>query len=100
MWDSRVNVVESNRLPPAVAVLNPVQVNHAERGEGDARGPVVVVLIDVQVEGGVTVHVVGAETRPQSLLNRLIGQPLLHLSRATHIVDDALLEETNDQTNL
>lgn len=55
----------------------------------------VVVLIDVQVEGGVTVYVVRPETRPQSLLNRLVSQPLFHLRRSTHIVDDALFQGTN-----
>ena len=55
----------------------------------------VIVLIDVQVEGGVTVHVVRTETRLQSLLNRLVSQPLFQLRRPTHVVDDALYEETN-----
>lgn len=63
-------------MTPAVAILNPVQVNHAERGGGNAGSPVVVVLIDVQVEGGITVYVVRPETRSQSLQNRLISQPL------------------------
>ena len=79
-------------MTPAVAILNPVQVNHAERGGGDAGGPVVVVLIDVQIEGGVAVYVVRPETRSQSLLNRLIGEPLFQLRRPTHVVDDALLK--------
>lgn len=82
-------------MTPAVAVLNPVQVNHTERRGGDARGPVVVVLIDVQVESGVTVYVVGSETGPQSLLNALVSQPLVHLRRSTHVVDDALFEGTH-----
>ena len=66
-------------MAPAVAILNPVQVNHAERGRGNARCPVVIVLIDVQVEGGVAVNVVRPKTRTQSFLNRLIGQPLFQL---------------------
>lgn len=82
-------------MTPAVAILNPVQVNHAERGGGNAGGPVVVVLINVQVEGGITVYVVRPETRSQGLHNRLISQPLFQLRRSTHIVDDALFAGTN-----
>lgn len=37
----------SNRLAPAVAILNPVQVHHAERGWRNSRGPVVVVFVNV-----------------------------------------------------
>lgn len=55
----------------------------------------VIVLIDVQIEGGVAVYVVRPETRSQSLLNRLIGQPLFQLRRPTHIIDDALFKGTN-----
>lgn len=87
--------VGSDRLAPAVAVLNPVEVNHAEWGGGDARGSVVVVLVDVQVEGGVAVHIVGGKARPQSLLDRLVCQPLLKLRGPTHIVDDALVAQTS-----
>lgn len=86
---------ETHRLTPAVAILNPVQVNHAEGGGGNAGRPVVIILIDVQVEGGITVHVVRPKTRPQSLLNSLIGQPLVQLRRSTHVIDDALFEETS-----
>ncbi len=60
----------------------------------------VIVLIDVQVEGGVAVYVVGTETRPQSLLNRLVSQPLFQLRGSTHIVDDALFEGTNTRSKL
>lgn len=60
----------------------------------------VIVLIDVQVEGGVTVYIVWPETRPQSLLNRLISQPLLQLRGSTNIVDDALFEGTNISSKL
>lgn len=59
----RVNVEESNRLPSTVAILNPVQINHAEGGGGNARGSVVIVLVDVQVKGGVAVHIVRPQTR-------------------------------------
>lgn len=52
----------------------------------------VIVLVYVQVEGGVAVYIVWPETRPQGLLNGLISQPLLQLRRPTHIVDDALRE--------
>lgn len=89
----------SDRLAPAVAVLDPVQVDHAEGGGGDTRGPVVVVLVDVEVEGGIAVHVAGAETRPQSLLDGLISQPLLQLGRSTDIVNDALFQNEKKQTN-
>lgn len=82
----------SDRLTPAVAVLDPVQVDHAEGGGGDARSPVVVVFVDVQVEGGIAVHVVRAQTGPQSLLDGLVAQPLLQLGGSTDVVNDALLQ--------
>lgn len=88
-----------HRLTPAVAVLDPIQVEHAEGGVGDTRGPVVVVLINVQVESRIAVHVVGAQARPQSLLNGLISQPLLQLGRSTNIVNDALFENINKTTS-
>lgn len=87
--------VVSNRLTPAVTVLNPVEVNHAERGGGDAGGSVIIVLVDVQVEGRVAVHIVRPKARSQRLLNRLIAQPLFKLRGPTHIVDDALLAQTH-----
>lgn len=37
----------TNRLASAVAILNPVQVHHAERGWCNSRGPVVVVFVNV-----------------------------------------------------
>lgn len=80
-------------MTPAVAILDPVQIDHAERGGGDARGPVIVVFIDVQVKGGITVYVVCPKTRSQSLLNGLISQPLFQFSRSTNIVNDALFAE-------
>lgn len=80
----------TNRLSPAVAVLDPVQVDGAEGDGGDAGGPVVVVFVDVEVEGGVAVHVGRGLAGPQRLLYRLVGQPLLQLGRAAHVVDDAL----------
>lgn len=49
-----------DRRASAVTVLDPVQVDHTEGAGGDARGPVVVVFVYVQVEGRVTVHVGGA----------------------------------------
>lgn len=88
--NAQSSCIGPHRLPAAVAVLDPVQVDHAEGGGGDARLPVVVVLVDVQVKGGVTVHIGGAQARAQSLLDGLSGQPLLQFGRAAHIVDDAL----------
>lgn len=79
-----------DRRASAVTVLDPVQVDHTEGSGGDARGPVVVVFVYVQVEGRVTVHVGRAQAGPQRLLDRLIGQPLLQFRRSTDVVDDAL----------
>ena len=80
----------SHCLASAVAVLDPVQVDHAEGGGRDAGGAVVVVLVDVQVEGGVAVDIVGPQTRPQRLLHRLVRQPVVQFGRSAHVVDDAL----------
>ena len=80
------------RLPPAVAVLDPVQVDHAEGSGRDAGSAVVVVLVDVEVEGGVAVHVARPQAGPEGLLHRLVQQPLLQLTGAVHVVDDALVE--------
>ena len=88
-----------NRLAPAVTVLDPVQVDHAEGGRSDARGPVVIVLVDVQVEGGITVHVGGSLTGPQRLLHRLVSQPFLQLGRAIHVVNDALFKIKRGHNN-
>ena len=43
-------------VPGLGAVLDPQQVDVAERVAGDARGPEVKVLVDVVVEEGVQVH--------------------------------------------
>lgn len=50
----------------------------------------VVVLVDVGVEGGIQVHVVPLRAGPQSLLHGLVGQPLLQFGRGDHVVNDAL----------
>lgn len=49
-------------LSAAVAVLDPVQIDYAKGSWGDARGSVVIVFINVQVKGGVTVNVGSTET--------------------------------------
>lgn len=76
--------------PSRVAVLDPAQVDCAETVPGDARQPVVVVLVDVGVEGGVQVHVVPLPAAPQAVLHGLVGQPLLQPGRRDDVVDDAL----------
>ena len=82
--------------PPGVAVLDPAQVHPAEAVPGDARQPVVVVLVGVGVEGGVQVHVVALGARPQPLPQGLVGQPLLQLGRRHHVVDDPLDAQGHD----
>ena len=81
----------AHRGPPAVAVLDPVQVDHAEGRRGDAGRAVVVVLVNVQIEGGVAVHVAWPQAGPQGLPHGLVQQPLLQLTGAVDIVDDALV---------
>lgn len=55
----------------------------------------IIVFINVQVEGRVAVYIVWSETRTKSLLYHFISQPLIQFRRSTHIVDDALLDITN-----
>lgn len=50
----------------------------------------VVVFVNVQVKGGITVHVVRPQTRSQSFLDGFIRQPILQLGGSVYIVDDAL----------
>lgn len=64
MWSMVVFLLRAEYLlSAAVAVLDPVQVDHAEGSWGDARGSVVIVFINVQVKCGVTVNVRSTETR-------------------------------------
>lgn len=50
----------------------------------------VIVLVDVGIEGGIQVNVVPLSTSTQAVFHGLIRQPLLQLGGSDHIVDDAL----------
>lgn len=50
----------------------------------------VIVLIDVGIEGGIQVDVVSLTTSPQAIFHGLISQPLFQFRGGDHIVDDTL----------
>lgn len=75
------------------AVLHPLQVYGAEGRQGEAREPLVIVLVHTQREGGVRVSIARGPHRPQGGRNALVAQPGLQLGRAAHIIDDALRKE-------
>ena len=59
--------------------LNPLEVDVAEAGSRHSRGAVVVVLIYVDVEGRVDLHVAALGQWLQSRLDARVGQPLVKL---------------------
>lgn len=82
--------------PSRVAVLDPAQVDPTETVPGDACKPMVIVLVDVGVEGGIQVDVVPLATGPQAVFHRLIGQPLFQFGGGDHVVDNTLKPERDD----
>lgn len=61
------------------AVLHPLQVHGAEGRQGEAREPLVIVLVHTQREGGVRVGIARGPHRPQGGRNALVAQPGLQL---------------------
>lgn len=82
--------------PSRVAVLDPAQVDPTETVPGDACKPMVIVLVDVGIEGGIQVDVVPLTTSPQAVFHRLIGQPLFQFGGGDDIVDNTLRPEMDD----
>ncbi len=83
-------IVHHYLSPSRVAVLDPAQIDSTETVPGDACESVVIVLVDVGIEGGIQVDVVPLPTPPQAVFHGLISQPLFQFGRSDHIVDDTL----------
>ena len=77
-------------LPPRCTELYPVEIDVAEASPRDARHAMVVILVYVDVERWVHLHVVSLTERPQSVLYAGVGEPLLQLRRPHRVVDDTL----------
>ena len=77
-------------LPPRCTELYPVEIDVAEASPRDARHSMVVILVYVDVERRVHLHVVSLPERPQSVLYAGVGEPLLQLRRPHRVVDDTL----------
>lgn len=87
---SNPNVRDHYLSPSRVAVLDPAQVDCTEAVPRDACESMVVVLVDVGVEGGIQVDVVPLPASPQPIFHGLVSQPLLQFGGSDHIVDDTL----------
>lgn len=87
---SRQLATTAHLLPAASTVLDPVEVDVTKGSQGDPRHAVVVVLVYVEVERGVTVCVAEGSAGPQGFLDPLVGQPVLQLWGTSHVIDDAL----------
>lgn len=79
-----------------IAVLDPAQVDPTETVPGDACEPMVVVLVDVGIEGGIQVDVVPLTTSSQAVFHGLISQPLFQFGGGDHIIDNTLRAERDD----
>ncbi len=82
--------------PSGVAVLDPAQVDSTETVPGDACESMVVVLVNVGIEGGIQVDVVLLCTSPQTVFHGLISQPLFQFGRGDNIVDNPLKPGQDD----
>ena len=79
-----------NLITTRGAVLQPVEVDVDKARLGDARQPVVVVLVDGRGECRVEVDVVLLEHRSESVADVLVFEPLLQFQRPDRVVDNAL----------
>lgn len=86
----KTNIREHYLGPSRVAVLDPAQVDCTETVPRDACESMVIVFVDVGIEGGIQVDVVPLPTSPQPVFHGLISQPLLQFGGSDHIVDDTL----------
>lgn len=79
--------------PLSVTILDPTQVDATKTVSGDACKPVVIILVDVGIKGGIQVHIVPLSTSSQALFHGLISQPLFKLRGSDDVVDDTLNPE-------
>lgn len=76
--------------------MDPAQVDSTETVPGDACESMVVVLVDVGIEGGIQVDVVPFSTSLQAVFHGFISQPLFQFGRSDHIVNDTLRSGRED----